>query len=101
MGGLLFCASCGGRMTFVSRGSYSYAVCGEWKRSGGKRCRSHCCREEALNRAVRERLQKEISRLEGLVLPDSLEDLQVFQTLLERVELDGEKQAVLFLRVEN
>lgn len=102
LGGLLFCASCGSRMAFVSRGCYSYAVCGEWKRSGGKRCRSHCCREEALNRAVRERLQEEIGRLEeGLVLPDPLENLQVFQTLLERVELSDEKQAALFLRAEN
>ena len=50
--GLLFCGDCGSPLYRTGRGKQRYLVCGGWKRSGGKLCRSHCCREELPKEAL-------------------------------------------------
>ena len=101
LSGFLFCASCGSRMSFVSRGRYSYAVCGGWKRSGGKRCRSHCCREDELIRAVFCWLEEKLDRDGVVPVQAGISDAGIlFQSVLERVEMDEEKRLTLYLRTD-
>ncbi len=98
LSGLLYCAECGSRMTFISRGRNRYAVCGQWKRSGGQKCFSHCCNEKTLNQVVRARLCSVLQKETGISIPSSLEDENFFHFMLEKVELNQKKELSLWLR---
>lgn len=59
LSGLVFCAGCGSRMSFIRESTErSYLVCSRWRREGQKSgCRSHCIREAYVEATVCERLQ--------------------------------------------
>ena len=98
LGGLLFCASCGNKMTFVYRNGYSYAVCAGWKRSGGKFCRSHCCREDALNRAIREWIEIKTQENFCCIPKEFNDNVLLFENVVKRVELNEKKEVILYLK---
>lgn len=97
LSGLVFCADCGGGMSYARSGDRTYLVCQRSRRSGELRqCTSHCVREDAVEEAVRTCLRTLAGPEEW---PDSCPlDFETARLLIERVVVHADRTLELYVR---
>ncbi|MBR5236238.1 MAG: recombinase family protein [Clostridia bacterium] len=57
LSGVVYCADCGSKMSFMYSGNHCYIVCSKWRKGQG-RCTSHCIREEFVEKYVMKKLNQ-------------------------------------------